>query len=63
MPSAEDERMMWLSEAQRVVDTWGKEQPGSPHLSIGTGATAALAARIATALQRAFEQGKAFRSQ
>ena len=59
MPSAEDDRMMWLTETHQVIDTWGKEQPGAPHLSIGTSATAALAARIATALQRAYDQGRA----
>ena len=54
--------MLWLTEANRLIDNWGKEQPGSPHLAIGTSATAALAARIATALQRAYDQGRASRS-
>ncbi len=53
---------MWLAKAHQVIDTWGREQPGAPHLSIGTSATAALAARIASALQRAYDQGQASRS-
>ena len=54
--------MLWLTEANRLIDNWAKEQPGSPHLAIGTSAAAALAARIATALQRAYDQGRASRS-
>ena len=56
MPTAEDDRMIWLSKAHRVIETWDKEQPGSQHLSMAASAT--LASSIATALQRAYDQGR-----
>lgn len=56
MPTPEDDRMIWLSKAHRIINLWDKEQRGSDHLSMA--AIATLASSIATALQRAYDQGR-----
>jgi hypothetical protein len=57
LAATDDERMMWLAEAHAIIQNWDRLQRGEPMLSIR--ATALLADRIATALQGAYERGKA----
>ncbi|HEV7663123.1 MAG TPA: hypothetical protein VGQ62_06275 [Chloroflexota bacterium] len=56
MAQSEDERMMWLSEAHAIVSRW-EERGGAPILSVYHAAL--LADSIATALQSAYDRGKA----
>jgi hypothetical protein len=56
MPTDEDDRMVWLTEAHAIIDAWDRERRGEHLMSMAD--QAALASRIAYALQRTFEQGK-----
>ncbi len=57
MPTDEDERAVWLSEAQAVVEDWERSQ-SLRLLSIADAAM--LADRIARALEEAFRRGRSF---
>jgi hypothetical protein len=56
MPTEEDERAVWLSEANAIVEDWLKS---STERTLSPTSAAQLANRIARALQRAYEQGQA----
>lgn len=55
MPTEEDERMVWLAEAQAIVQTWQQERRVAGGLSITD--LSVLTDRVATALQGAYERG------
>jgi hypothetical protein len=55
MPTKEDDRMVWLAEAQAIVQSWQQERRAASDLSITD--LSVLSDRVATALQRAYERG------
>ena len=55
MPTEEDERAVWLSEANAIVEDWLKN---GPERMLSAMSAARLVNRIARALQRAYEHGQ-----
>jgi hypothetical protein len=60
MPTAEDDRMIWLTDAHAIIKAWDEQRSGGRLASVSE--TALLADAIATALQQAYELGKAAQS-
>jgi hypothetical protein len=60
MAASEDERMLWLSEAYQIIKGLDGQRVDVRMWSVTD--IALLADRIATALQRAYERGKAAQS-
>ena len=56
MPTTEDERMVWLAGAYAVIRSWENTHEGN---LLTVTEQARLAAKIATALQTAYDQGRA----